>query len=540
MKRLMPADSSAALPLSIRQIRYLVYLFSACVVGLTVLSWGVLLHYRLREAIDRQGMVLRAQSEELQSTLHRAEALTVRAQGSLSRLSDIGLADDVAGVRDAQWTERLQRRGDRPYIALLVPPASTSLPRKGLKDLADVMTFTFRVNNLQYREVQNAYLVDLHADQLYVIPRRLNPARMLLQRDDARQTLLRRRAVGLPRCRCGDIRAGADRAGPDPDARGGLALCLAGPGLGHRGRGRRGGGGGARAGAGWRRGARRAAGVAAGGRPSHQPGGDARSAGKPGAIGRAGPRRSRGPVAGFGPALRPDPDRPADAGHGWLHAGAAPARGGTCHAHRRHHGERGTRCVRALPARRHRPLPDQAGRRGHAARAARGFLRHAPGRAYAARAACRRRRAACRCAAQRPARAGRGTARRRCRHLRPAPAWAGRRAVGDGPSGAKPGLSLAGTDRAAGRAGRRRRRLASDPRRTGAAGGAAAGAVRQPRRLTQRPQPYDHYCRSARRWRHRLTNCCAAVDWPRLGWKARMARKRTGAVRGTLRSPSAT
>lgn len=190
MKRLMPADNSAALPLSIRQIRYLVYLFSACVVGLTVLSWGVLLHYRLREAIDRQGMVLRVQSEQLQATLHRAEALTVRAQGSLTRLSDIGLADEVAAVRDAQWTDRLQRRGDRPYIALLVPPAPPSVPRKRLRDLAEVMTFTFRVNNLQYRDVQNAYLIDLQADQLYVIPRRLNPARALLQREDARQTFL--------------------------------------------------------------------------------------------------------------------------------------------------------------------------------------------------------------------------------------------------------------------------------------------------------------------------------------------------------------
>ncbi|SCB19446.1 hybrid sensor histidine kinase/response regulator [Cupriavidus alkaliphilus] len=190
MKRLMPADSSAALPLSIRQIRYLVYLFSACVVGLTVLSWGVLLHYRLREAIDRQGMVLRAQSEQLQSTLHRAEALTVRAQGSLARLSDIGLANDVTAVRDAQWTDRLERRGDRQYIALLVAPAHASPPAKRLKDLVDVMTFTFRVNNLQYRDVQNAYLIDLEADQLYVIPRRLSPARTLLQRDDARQNFL--------------------------------------------------------------------------------------------------------------------------------------------------------------------------------------------------------------------------------------------------------------------------------------------------------------------------------------------------------------
>ncbi|WP_427308150.1 ATP-binding protein [Cupriavidus sp. H39] len=191
MKRLMPTDSSAALPLSIRQIRYLVYLFSACVVGLTVLSWGVLLHYRLREAIDRQGLVLRAQSEQLQSTLHRAEALTVRAQGSLARLSDIGLVDAVAAARDTQWTDRLQRRGDRQYIALLVSSAQAGTPGKRLKDLADVMTFTFRVNNLQYRDVQNAYLIDLQADQLYVIPRRLNPARALLQGDDARRTFLR-------------------------------------------------------------------------------------------------------------------------------------------------------------------------------------------------------------------------------------------------------------------------------------------------------------------------------------------------------------
>ncbi len=53
-----------------------------------------------------------------------------------------------------------------------------------------MMTFTFRVNNLQYREVQNAYLVDLKADQLYVIPRRLDPARARMQRDDVRQTFL--------------------------------------------------------------------------------------------------------------------------------------------------------------------------------------------------------------------------------------------------------------------------------------------------------------------------------------------------------------
>ncbi|CAJ96867.1 histidine kinase [Cupriavidus necator] len=191
MKRLMSIDSSSALPLSIRQIRYLVYLFSACVLGLTVLSWGVLLRYRLHEAVERQEMVLQSQSEQLQAKLHGAEALTVRALGSLTRLSDIGLADELAAVSDEQWTDRLRRRGDRQYIPLLVPPASARAPGARLKSLADVMTFTFRVNNLQYRDVQNAYLVDLQADQLYVIPRRLDPARALMQRDDVRQTFLR-------------------------------------------------------------------------------------------------------------------------------------------------------------------------------------------------------------------------------------------------------------------------------------------------------------------------------------------------------------
>ncbi|AQV98715.1 hybrid sensor histidine kinase/response regulator [Cupriavidus necator] len=191
MKRLMSTDSSSALPLSIRQIRYLVYLFSACVLGLTLLSWGVLLRYRLHEAIERQEMVLQSQSEQLQSKLHWAEALTVRAQGSLTRLSDIGLADELAAVSDEQWTDRLQRRGDRQYIPLLVAPAQARAPGARLKRLVDMMTFTFRVNNLQYRDVQNAYLADLQGDQFYVIPRRLEPAHALLQRDEPRQTFLR-------------------------------------------------------------------------------------------------------------------------------------------------------------------------------------------------------------------------------------------------------------------------------------------------------------------------------------------------------------
>lgn len=191
MKRLVSTGSSSALPLSIRQIRYLVCLFSACVLGLTVLSWGVLLHYRLREAIDRQEMVLQSQSEQLQAKLHWAEALTVRAQGSLARLADIGLADELAALSDEQWTERLLRRGERQYIPLLLAAGHAGTPGTRLKSLADMMTFTFRVNNLQYRDVQNAYLIDLQADQFYVIPRRLEPARALLQRDDARQTLLR-------------------------------------------------------------------------------------------------------------------------------------------------------------------------------------------------------------------------------------------------------------------------------------------------------------------------------------------------------------
>ncbi|WP_432261176.1 ATP-binding protein [Cupriavidus sp. TMH.W2] len=186
----MSADSSSALPLSIRQIRYLVYLFSACVLGLTVLSWGVLLHYRLREAIERQEMVLQSRSEQLQAKLHWAEALTVRAQGSLTRLADIGLADELAAVSDEQWTDRLQRRGERRYIALLLAADQAGTTGTRLKSLAGMMTFTFRVNNLQYRDVQNAYLIDLQADQFYVIPRRLEPARALLQHDDARQTLL--------------------------------------------------------------------------------------------------------------------------------------------------------------------------------------------------------------------------------------------------------------------------------------------------------------------------------------------------------------
>ncbi|MGN5477249.1 hypothetical protein ACTMU2_11155 [Cupriavidus basilensis] len=41
-----------------------------------------------------------------------------------------------------------------------------------------MLSFTFRVNNVQYRNVQNAYLFDVHADRFYVIPRRYGPARL--------------------------------------------------------------------------------------------------------------------------------------------------------------------------------------------------------------------------------------------------------------------------------------------------------------------------------------------------------------------------
>ncbi|KAF7964236.1 hypothetical protein AWV80_40200 [Cupriavidus sp. UYMU48A] len=191
MNRLMKLEKRPALPMSIRQIRYLVYLFVGCFLTLVLLSWAILLKYRLHEALDRQEILFRSQAEQLQSNLHTAEGMTLRAQGVLARLFEVGMEKPLASINTPQWVSRLQRRGDRQYMSLPVSAGHQAIPAgEQLSTLADMLSFTFRVNNVQYRNVQNAYLFDVHADRFYVIPRRYGPARQLLGNDEAYQRFL--------------------------------------------------------------------------------------------------------------------------------------------------------------------------------------------------------------------------------------------------------------------------------------------------------------------------------------------------------------
>lgn len=188
MRRLIQAEKFATIPLSIRSIRYLVYAFVGCLLALVLVSWGILLKYRINEALDRHEILFRSRAEQLQANLRAAEFMTLRAQGVLVRLSEIGAEKQLATVDTSPWASRLQQRGDRQYIALSVAADRKPVPPEArLSVLADMLSLTFRLNNVQYRNVQNAYLVDPYADRLYVIPRRLEPARQLLADDQAYQ-----------------------------------------------------------------------------------------------------------------------------------------------------------------------------------------------------------------------------------------------------------------------------------------------------------------------------------------------------------------
>lgn len=188
---LIKARKWPALSLSIRQIRYLVYVFAGCFFVLVLLSWSVLLKYRVHEALDRQEILFRSQTEQLQGNLHAAEGFALRVQGALVRVMELGVEKQLARVNTSEWVSRLQQRGDRPYIALPVSAGHEAIPAgERLSALAGMLSFSFRVNNFQSRNVQNAYLMDVHADRLYVIPRRLTPARDILSKEEAYQRFM--------------------------------------------------------------------------------------------------------------------------------------------------------------------------------------------------------------------------------------------------------------------------------------------------------------------------------------------------------------
>jgi len=86
MRKLIKGEKLAALPLSISQIRNLVYVFVTGLLLLIGLSWFALLKYRMDEAVDWQKVLFQARAEQVEANLNAVRRMTLRAQGTLERL----------------------------------------------------------------------------------------------------------------------------------------------------------------------------------------------------------------------------------------------------------------------------------------------------------------------------------------------------------------------------------------------------------------------------------------------------------------------
>ncbi|ABF11825.1 ATP-binding protein [Cupriavidus metallidurans] len=191
MRKLIKGEKLAALPLSISQIRNLVYVFVTCLLVLIGLSWFVLLKYRMDEAVDRQKILFQARAEQVEANLTAVRRMTLRAQGTLERLIEVGVGKPMAQTTSRDWIDHLQKRGERPYVALPISAGREAIPADAsIAPLANVLAFMLRVSSVQYQGLENVWLVDLNADRFYVTPRNLPQARETLRNDATYQAFV--------------------------------------------------------------------------------------------------------------------------------------------------------------------------------------------------------------------------------------------------------------------------------------------------------------------------------------------------------------
>jgi len=191
MRKLIKGEKLAALPLSISQIRNLVYVFVTCLLVLIGLSWFVLLKYRMEEAVDRHKILFQARAGQVEANLNAVGRMTLRAQGTLERLIEVGVGKPMAQTVSRDWIDHLQKRGERPYVALPVAAGREAIPADAsIAQLENVLAFMLRVSSVQYQGLQNVWLVDLNADRFYVTPRNLPQARETLRNDATYQAFV--------------------------------------------------------------------------------------------------------------------------------------------------------------------------------------------------------------------------------------------------------------------------------------------------------------------------------------------------------------
>ncbi|HBD32468.1 MAG TPA: hybrid sensor histidine kinase/response regulator, partial [Cupriavidus sp.] len=190
-RKLIKGEKLAALPLSISQIRNLVYVFVTCLLVLIGLSWFVLLKYRMEEAVDRHKILFQARAGQVEANLNAVGRMTLRAQGTLERLIEVGVGKPMAQTVSRDWIDHLQKRGERPYVALPVAAGREAIPADAsIAQLENVLAFMLRVSSVQYQGLQNVWLVDLNADRFYVTPRNLPQARETLRNDATYQAFV--------------------------------------------------------------------------------------------------------------------------------------------------------------------------------------------------------------------------------------------------------------------------------------------------------------------------------------------------------------
>ncbi len=172
MRKLLTLGKWKELSLSVGQIRTLVWWLTAMSV-LGVLAGGLALMAR---HVNAEATLMAQQfaqvSQDAYSRVDVARRKTLDAQVILEQMAALDAPLDPALQDGATWMTQLKLQGLRQYRGLPVSrPGQDMKADARLSTLAQLLSAGWRINNEAFRDVRNAYLLDLKKDQFVVIPR---------------------------------------------------------------------------------------------------------------------------------------------------------------------------------------------------------------------------------------------------------------------------------------------------------------------------------------------------------------------------------
>ncbi|WP_283147477.1 hybrid sensor histidine kinase/response regulator [Silvimonas soli] len=188
MRKLLTLGKWKTLSLSMQQIRMLMWCLTIAVGGLVLMVIAVVVQQKVDHSVAQLAATFGQQSQEAARRVDIARQQAGNLASMLEHLSDLDHGGQPRDVEARRLIENLRDGGDGQYQALPAYPdgGATAGPTE-TGTLSTLLSFCWRINGAQYRDLRNAYIVGLRSDQFYVIPRRQGEAQVHLSDDAWRQ-----------------------------------------------------------------------------------------------------------------------------------------------------------------------------------------------------------------------------------------------------------------------------------------------------------------------------------------------------------------